>query len=426
MTAISTAIIIFSLFSSNENRDDFWDTVSASRNNGFLFSFISNTQILHNPAPENYNATDLLTIKLNDSSPNSNTYPNIIVIMNEAFSDLSQYSDLKTNCDPLEFFHNFNEGAKGDLIVSVFGGGTCNTEYDFLTGNSSFMLRNGSYPMQQFVSKKSPSIASTLKAQGYTTTAIHPYYANGWNRNRAYPLLGFDNFISIEDFSEPEIVRQFVSDKSTYEKIIQITESSATPQFIFCVTMQNHLGYDILYENFKEEVSFPKSDSFPQMRQYLSLVKESDEALKNLIEYYKKQDMPTYILFFGDHQPAIDDGSFDRISPQNAFERYTVPFLLWCNKENVELGIQKTSPNFLAPILLKTAGLKTTSYDKYLLKLLKTIPVISTQGILDFNGNAFPLVSENPYKSSLNLYHSLQYNQVFDSSNRFDELFFLK
>lgn len=427
-TITSIAIIICSLFfSASENRDDFWDTISASRQKGFLFNFICNTRVLHNPDPENYDATALEAINTESiaHSP-SDVKPNIIVIMNEAFADLSKYAELNTNRDPLEFFHGFNQGSKGELIVSVFGGGTCNTEYDFLTGNSSFMLRRGSYPMQQFVSKSSPSIASTLKSQGYQTTAIHPYYANGWNRSRAYPLLGFDEFISIEDFSSPEIMRQFVSDRCTYKKITEITDAADSPQFIFCVTMQNHLGYDIQYENFHEEISFNGDDVFPQTRQYLSLLKESDEALRDLIEYYKAEEIPTYILFFGDHQPAIDDGFYDKLKASDNFNRYTVPFLLWSNQEKIELDIKEISPNFLAPLLIKTAGLKITAYDNYLLNLMKTLPVISAQGTMDYADRKNPLTDENPYIEQLNFYHALQYNQVFDSSKRNNDLFFLK
>ena len=37
---------------------------------------------------------------------------------------------------------------------------------------------------------------------------------------------------------------------------------------------------------------------------YLSLLRESDNALRELCEYFKTYDDKTIILFFGDHQPA--------------------------------------------------------------------------------------------------------------------------
>jgi len=418
----SLLIVSGALIFKNDSRDDFWDTVSASRKNGFLLNFISSIQILNNPEPENYNINELeLLLRDFENKIAPDDYPNIIVIMNEAFSDLGSFTDLKTNRDPLEFFHSLN-ATKGNVVVSVFGGGTCNTEYDFLTGNSSFMLRPGSYPMQQFVSTESPSLASILKIQGYQTTAIHPYYPNGWNRNRAYSFLGFDKFISLNDFETPEIMRQFVSDRCTYEKIIEITESAQSPQFIFCVTMQNHLGYDISYENFDESISI-SGKTLPQTKQYLSLISESDSAIKELIKHYKKQEKTTYILFFGDHQPALGDGFYESLTPTSPLDRYTVPFFLWCNNKTITLDSSVLSANFLAPILLDTIGLKTTPYYNFLLHLSERLPVISAQGILTSGGNLFTYGTENDYSDLLNLYNSLQYNQVFDRSKRIDKLF---
>ncbi len=404
-------------FSPNDNRDDFWDTVTASKKNGFLLTFITNFQILNNPQPDGYNVATLSSACNTEQTQEIlSEKPNIIVIMNEAFSDPIKQYGIEINRDPLDFIHNLDGVAKGDIIVSVFGGGTCNTEYDFLTGNSSFMLRKGSYPMQQFVTSKSPSIASTLKAQGYDTTAIHPYFKNGWNRNRAYPLLGFDNFISLEDFEDPEILRKFVSDKCAYDKIIQVTENASSPQFIFCVTMQNHLGYDIDYANFEEKITFPMSEALPQTRQYLSLLDVTDDAIEYLINYYKNSSTPTYILFFGDHQPALEEKYYTTYKNGNVFERHTVPYFLWYNHGALNAEDLTVSANFLAPFLLKTVGLQRTPYDNFLLELMDSLPVISSNGIMAKEGTVYDIADNHPYKEILDTYNNLQYNQVFDSN----------
>lgn len=43
---------------------------------------------------------------------------------------------------------------------------------------------------------------------------------------------------------------------------------------------------------------------YPKVDQYLSLIKKSDTALQELIEYYSQVDEPTIICIFGDHQPS--------------------------------------------------------------------------------------------------------------------------
>ena len=73
-------------------------------------------------------------------------------------------------------------------------------------------------PYQQYVLRKSYSLATTLKEQGYTTNAIHSYYPQGYNRNLAYPRLGFDSFLNINTLKDLDFIREYPSDLSTYKK----------------------------------------------------------------------------------------------------------------------------------------------------------------------------------------------------------------
>lgn len=107
----------------------------------------------------------------------------------------------------MPFIHRLQQGAEntrtGYLNVSVLGGNTANTEFEFLTGNTIGFLPQGSVAYQQYVQKETPSLAYYLKELDYHTVAIHPYYASGWDRDRVYPLLGFDEFLSQDDFTNP-------------------------------------------------------------------------------------------------------------------------------------------------------------------------------------------------------------------------------
>lgn len=120
--------------------------------------------------------------------------PNILVIMNEAFSDLSVYGDFNTTEDYMPFWRSLKKNTvRGNLYVSVKGGNTANTEFEFLTGNTMAFLPTGSVPYQQFLNGAMPSLASQLGKLGYQTAALHPYYSTGWNRDKVYPYLGFDS-----------------------------------------------------------------------------------------------------------------------------------------------------------------------------------------------------------------------------------------
>ena len=66
---------------------------------------------------------------------------NIIVIMNESLADLETLGTVKTDTPLLPFLHSLDTNVThGKLYVHVFGGGTADTEYEFLTGNSKQFL----------------------------------------------------------------------------------------------------------------------------------------------------------------------------------------------------------------------------------------------------------------------------------------------
>lgn len=87
-----------------------------------------------------------------------------------------------------------------------------------------------------------PSLAALAGSQGYETTAFHPYLSSGWNRPIAYQCLSFDHQLYQEDVEDPYLIRRYISDRSDYETIFDVT-GTTSPAFVFNVTMQNHSGY---------------------------------------------------------------------------------------------------------------------------------------------------------------------------------------
>lgn len=156
----------------------------------------------------------------------------------------------------LPYFHSLKENAiHGYALSSVFGAKTPNSEWEFMTGNSMAFLPSGSVVYQQYISKTPTSIVSNLKNDGYTCVAMHPYYETGWSRNAVYPDLGFDETHFIDDFDQTKLLREYITDRELYEKIIDRYESRAANEdlFIMSISMQNHGGYTEKYDNFDEE-----------------------------------------------------------------------------------------------------------------------------------------------------------------------------
>lgn len=352
-------------------------------------------------------------------------YPNIIVIMDEAFSDVSVLGEFDTNEDYMPFVRSMLNGAEntvsGYLNVSVCGGNTANTEFEFLTGDTMAFLPTGSIPYQQYIKRKVPSIAGYLSELGYDTYAQHPYYGSGWEREKVYPLLGFDKMNFVEDYVPRTIVRQYVSDESDFDMIIRTFEQKeeGKPAFIFNVTMQNHGGYTSEYDDFVNDVCATEVDN-QALNQYLSLVRLTDEKLSELVEYFDNQEEDTVIVFFGDHQPSdsvvapiwkLNGKDSDSLSKDDSEFRYMVPYFIWANYDIDEAQNEDTSVNYLGAKMLQYAGVPTPEYQNFLLELENYYPVISGVKIQE---SAETDSDKKSAEEMMNKYKCLQYYTMFD------------
>lgn len=359
------------------------------------------------------------------ANPKSVNRPNIIVIMDEAFSDLSVLGEMSTNQDAMPFIHSLQKGADntitGYLNVSVLGGNTANTEFEFLTGNSMAFLPQGSVAYQQYMMNEAPTMASYLKDLGYDTVAMHPYNPDGWDRSRVYPMMGFDTFLSKDDFSGVKKLRNYISDETCFDKIIDLYEKKeeGTPLFVFNVTMQNHGGYDEQFDNFTPDIEVDNvpSKSLPA---YLSLIKRTDNAFQNLVEYFANAEEDTMIVFFGDHQPSTyvsnpiirsNGMNIEALTEEENLLKYKVPYVIWSNFDIREQKGQETSANYLMIDVLENCGLPLPAYQSSLKEFRENYPVVSAMQVCAQNGVLIPI---DELGEELDGYRSLQYYLLFD------------
>ena len=479
-TFASVLLILFyftSLFADMGVKPDFWNQTRGYHNYGFAFNFFANTKYMYMSEPNNYNPDELKeyvnSVVDNSSDSTGNTdadddydKPNIICIMNESLADLSVLGNLTTNEDYMLFMRSLTENTvKGNLYVPVIGAGTSNTEFEFLTGHTTAFLPSGSNAYMLYIKNPIASLVSTLEAQKYSSYALHPYYAAGWNRTAVYNYLGFNSFTSLENIidvslmkeyqengSDPNylqalveqyypgknmLLRQYISDSYNYKLIIDDYENrdKSLPYFAFNVTMQNHGGYTTSCVNFDESIyATSVSKYYNKANKYLSLVKASDNAFKELIEYFEQVKEPTVICMFGDHQPSVETNfiaevmgvdSLSSLTPKQEQSRHITPFIIWANYDIEERQIDKLSSNYLSSLVLETAGIKLTEYNKYLLKLSETLPVIDTVGYIDNEDNYYKWSDVSPYSALLDEYEKVQYNNIFDRNNLDSEIFYI-
>jgi len=410
--------------------------------NGYVLNFVLSARDSFVSPPENYSLEMIKElekeygeIKTNTIANSLETNPTIIVVMNESFADLSVIGEMHTNEPLTPFIDSLTENTvKGYALSSVFGAKTPNSEWEFMTGGSMAFLPVGSVVYQQYMNDNPTSMVSTLKNEGYTCVAMHPYYETGWSRNLIYPTLGFTESYFIEDFDQTQLVRKYVSDRELYRKIIERYENRGVNEslFIMSISMQNHGGYTNDYENFQEKY-YKTGRSYTDANQYFSLIRESDEALGELITYFSQQEEPVEIIFFGDHQPSLTNKFYKLLNGKGLSgltleelqDLYTVPFFIWTNYDTQEEQVEMTSLNYLSTMGLERAGIDLPAYNQFLADMMEVVPAINARGYYSKEQGRYLHLEDATDEEALWLlkYQSLQYNGVFDSQNT-SEIFF--
>lgn len=404
---------------------------------GTSLTIVGSARFLTLEKPKNYTEETLadLTSKYTSDradAVNAADSPDLIIIMDESFTDFAKLYKLDTSEDPLPFFHSLSENVvDGTMYVTGFGGQTANTEYEFLTGNSMAFLSAGVVPYQSYLKSDTPhtSLTRNFESMGYEDSlAIHSFGKTGYNRIASYNALGFDTFLGMEDFSEPRSYRKFISDQSHFEKIIEVYEEHKdedSPLFCFNVTMQNHSSYNKIYPNFNLDITVNDLlyKDRTDIQTFVNLMKKTDEAYEYLISYFEQQKDPVMIVFFGDHQPNIKVKRKKKV----ALQKYQVPFKIWTNYDIEEQHLDQISPNYLGAFVTELSGGALTGYQKFLLDLYKEIPALTQNGYIGDDGVLYEVDDEtSPYYERLKEYEILQYNNLFDKEHTIDEFFYLQ
>lgn len=399
--------------------------------NGFLLNFTVALRYSSVDKPDDYSHD--LVLKLMDKYPSVEGDPdrtepiNIIVVMNESFSDLTIFDKLEVSQDPTPFLHSLSENTiKGWMYSPVTGGGTASVEFEYLTGFATIFQPPHTVAYQLYTKEGMPSLASLLGVNGYESTAFHPYKSSGWNRPIVYNNMRFDHQLYQEDVDNAYLIRNYISDQSDYETIFQITDAEqGDPQFIFNVTMQNHSSYAQGWNNLEKTVTV--SDELRQTdyssEQYLSLVLESDQALEQLVAHYEQSSEPTMIVFFGDHQPPLKNAFYEVLygkplserTTEEVMQQYQVPFFIWTNYDIEEQEGLVISPNYLGVLTAQMAGMPLTGFMNFLSQLYEEMPAITPVGIVTADGEYLEREELNEEQQQwLETYETLNYCGMVD------------
>ena len=407
-------------------RLNYWDLRNSYHKHTFLIAFTAAAQDLQIDMPEGYTDEGAESLQQELANRYDKEYgdayasarkqfakrqPNVIAVMNETYADLSVFEKLHDDYQGTyvtrELARDKGVLVSGNTNMSVHGGGTCNSEYEFLAQSSMEFIGRGMYPYQQFHLSNVDAMPSMFRSMGYATYGIHPNFPGNWNREFVYAALGMEKSFFIYDFDGARMFHDKVSDGATYDKALELLRENDDPTLVVDITMQNHGGYgsgSIPADQLTHvQPDFGTADDTAQLNEYLSCIQASDRDLAELLKQLRSFDEPVAVVFFGDHQPSIsktvnDKVFLDESERDHAVRIMKTPYFIWTNYQ-VE-GVKavsglESSPGFLAAQLCEAIGAPLSDYQKAMLALHHDVLAVNVNGYEDAAGTWHDPSDEN-------------------------------
>ncbi len=324
---------------------------------GYVYCFLHNVGMYEVQKPEGYSRAEAKewASQTAEPVPGGPLPVNVIFVQCEAFSDLFDddafaYTEEE---NPLHLYHEVIAGDRalsGHIVVSNFGAGTANTEFDVLTGMQTNMLNETQVSALRVIHKNVSSLARTFTGLGYDNWFLHPGERWFYNRESVYHYFGMHDQTFKDGFRNRSWKGGWISDKSfgleLEQKFEEHRAASGKPWFAFTVTAQNHQSYPWTKYDFtveKARLKVPVSDAaMEQLSVYAEGIRDSSALLMELTRYFDGVGEPTLVIFWGDHLPAMgaNFGAYREIGTRigdetnlaSAIDTYTTPFVIWANR----------------------------------------------------------------------------------------------
>ena len=396
---ILSVVFVFSNKSLYNNFNSYLNYNLASIYNDFGFNYaflniITKDQI---EKPEGYSkkiVEDLIAEYSQKEAVEPKVKPNIVVIQDEAFYDLTLWNAFNYSADeqPLKNYLNIihsNQAIAGRNVTYGFGGGTDDSEFEVSTGMSTENIGQSVASAFSVISKNSFSINHALGDFGYTSSFYHPGKNWFYNRANVYRYFGYKNIIFEKNgFQNTGFdTSGFVHDSVFMNNFEKLYKETLSPSFITGVTIENHGPYnDNRYKKtypIKLKRGVKLSDEARWiLGNYITGLKNTDDMLKSITDFYDSKKEPVILLFYGDHKPYLGadylgfrelDKKFAKgSSAKDNIATYETPYFIWSNKaglKSFQINLQKINKTnteelscfYLGGLLTQLAGYENLS-----------------------------------------------------------------
>ncbi len=402
--------------------------------NGPLLTFLGNMHVDIMDQPSGYNKTKMANLvtkyrnvadNINEKRPNNNlSDQTLIFVLSESFADPSRVPNIKINQEVAPKIMNIKkENTSGLMLSSGYGGGTANMEYMTFTGLAyNQFSKSLQSPYTQLVTKQDHPVNIVNSFQ--KSAAIHPFHGNFYDRQTVYPKLGFQSFRNIDSTGKLALKytdtignNPYVSDESSYKNTLWQINQNKGGQFISLVTMQNHMPYNVMYDNNQFNVTNGKAAEIPQqVSNYAKSINFTDNSTQDFLDKLDTIQKPITVVWYGDHLPGL--------YAKNSMQKYNVvqhetDYFIYSNKYAIEHGYgtrkltdstEVTDPNGFIPLALKQMQQQVTPYYALLTKVQEEIPAMAKNSVgknenLYVDSNGKQISTKNLTSSQRKLLH---------------------
>ncbi len=202
------------------------------------------------------------------------------------------------------------------------GGGTSDSEFSTINSVESL----DSFPAIKLSSYQYPnSLISKLSNSGYTTMAFHGNMGSFYNRDAAFPKMGFQKFFDMEKMNLHDI-GWGAPDKDVFNFAKKQIAGTKTPFLSYIITMTSHGPFtnarnyynNPIYDSIKDETT----------RNYFNSMSYVDQSIKEFVSSIEASCKNTYVFIWGDHTPSVNTADYKQAS-MTIGDRYFefVPFI---------------------------------------------------------------------------------------------------
>lgn len=229
------------------------------------------------------------------------------------------------------------------------------------TSDSEFSILNSMEPLDCYPALKLPdygypnSLVASLKKSGYATLAFHGNRGSFYNRDAAFPRLGFSEFFDMAKTGLPEN-GWGLPDADVFSFACETLRQAEKPFFAYVITMSSHEPFDSVYHYYRD----PRFEGVRDktVKNYFNSMSYVDKSLEAFVQEIRAGYGDTFIIITGDHAPNILKDEYRQASfnDDNRFFEF-VPLMI-ITPEGSAYRESSKAASFLdiAPTVLEASG----------------------------------------------------------------------